>query len=137
MNMSSQVTIVGNITRDPDLKYTPNGAAVVKLGVAVNKRVKQNGEWVDGDPSFFDVTAWNTLAENIAETLAKGNRVVVTGRLEQRSWEQDGNKRYAVEIVADEVAPSLRWATAVVTRTEKGNGTSRPTADDGFGTEPF
>lgn len=139
--MSSNVTIVGNITRDPELKYTPSGQAVVKFGVAVNRRTKKDGEWVDADPSFFDVVAWQGLAENIAESLAKGNRVVVTGRLEQRSWEQDGNKRSAVEIVADEVAPSLRWATAQVTKVERNGTTAGPAparaANGDFGDEPF
>jgi single-strand DNA-binding protein len=137
--MSSNVTIIGNVTRDPELKYTPNGAAVVKFGVAVNRRTKKNGEWVDADPSFFDVVAWQELAENIAESITKGTRVIVAGRLEQRTWEQDGNKRYAVEVIADEVAPSLRWATASVTRTEKNNAAPARAAApaDNFGDEPF
>jgi single-strand DNA-binding protein len=138
--VSSNVTIIGNVTRDPELKYTPNGAAVVKFGVAVNRRTKKDGEWVDADPSFFDVVAWQELAENVAESISKGTRVIVAGRLEQRSWEQDGNKRYAVEVIADEVAPSLRWATASVKRTEKAAGgtsgrTSAPAPE--FGDEPF
>lgn len=133
--MSASVTIVGNITRDPELKYTPSGQAVVKFGVAVNRRTKKDGEWVDAEPSFFDVSAWQGLAENIAESLSKGTRVVVTGRLEQRSWEQDGQKRYAVEVVADEVAPSLRWATAAVARTERSN--AAPSATAPVTDEPF
>lgn len=115
----SSVTIVGGLTRDPELKYVGNGQANVKLGVAVNRRWQdKSGEWKE-ETSFFDVVCWRDLAENVAESLKKGTRVVVTGRLEQRSWEQDGNKRSAVEINADEVAPSLRWATARVEKTER------------------
>jgi single-strand DNA-binding protein len=138
--MSAQVTIVGNLTRDPELRYTPSGQANVKFGVAVNRRTKKDGEWVDADPSFFDVVCWRDLAENVSDSLSKGTRVVVTGRLEQRSWEQDGQKRYAVEIVADEVAPSLRWATAQVVKAERAGGGAQPAppapAGD-FGDEPF
>jgi single-strand DNA-binding protein len=119
------VTIAGNLTDDPELRYTPNGAAVANMSVAVNSRYKDEaGQWQDGDASFFRVNAWRGLAENIAESLWKGSRVIVTGRLKQRSWEaQDGSKRYAVEIDADEVGPSLRWATAQVER-NRGGGES-------------
>lgn len=118
----AQVTIAGNLTDDPELRYTPKGDAVAKLNVAVNRRYKDEaGNWKDGEASFFKVNAWRGLAENCAESLTKGSRVIVTGRLQQRSWEaQDGGKRYAVEIEADEVGPSLRWATAAVTRQTKG-----------------
>jgi single-strand DNA-binding protein len=114
MASENQVTIVGNLTRDPELRYTPNGAAVVKLGVAVSRRVRdESGQWKDADTSFFDVTAWRSLAENIAESLTQGSRVVVTGRLRTNSWETpEGDRRTKVEIEADEVGPSLRWATA-------------------------
>ena len=125
--MSSNITIVGNITRDPELRFTPSGQANTKFGVAVNRRwqIKQTNEWEE-QVSFFDVVCWRELAENVSESLTKGSRVIVTGRLEQRSWEQDGQKRYAVEIIADEVAPSLRWATAQVVKAERGENTSRP-----------
>src|SRR5438067_11134502 len=115
MAQDNQVTIVGNLTRDPELRYTPNGAALVKLGIAVSRRIKDDstGQWKDAETSFFDVTAWRSLAENIAETLTQGMRVVVVGRLRTNSWETaEGEKRSKVEIEADEVAPSLRWATA-------------------------
>lgn len=138
--MSATVTVIGNCTRDPELRFTPSGAAVAKFGVAVNKRVKQNGEWVDGDPSFFDVTCWNGLAENVSESVTKGTRLVIVGRLEQRNWDdkESGQKRYAVEIVADEVAPSLRWATASVSKVERSNGGgAAPSRGDSFGEEPF
>jgi single-strand DNA-binding protein len=117
------ITIAGNITRVPELTFLNNGQASVKLGVAVNRRWldKQTQEWEER-VSFFDVVAYGTLAENVANTLDKGNRVVVSGRLEQRSWEDDnGQKRSAVEINADEIAPSLRWATAVLQRNERKN----------------
>jgi single-strand DNA-binding protein len=152
----NSITIVGNITRDPELRYTPSGQANVRLGVAVNRRWQDrgSGEWQEAT-SFFDVIAWRELAENVNESLKRGTRVIVTGRLEQRSWEQDGNKRSVVEIIADEIAPSLRWATAKVEKTERrggadqggggggsGYGRSAPAADqpppyDDFGDEPF
>jgi len=119
-----QVTIVGNLTDDPELRYTPNGAAVAKFRVAVNRRYKdQSGEWKDGDTSYFTVNAWRTLAENVAESLTRGANVIVVGRLQQRSWEtQDGEKRTVIEIEADEVGPSLRWATAKVEKQGRSGG---------------
>ncbi|MEX2101904.1 MAG: single-stranded DNA-binding protein, partial [Actinomycetota bacterium] len=119
MAVENQLTIVGNLTDDPELRYTPNGAAVAKFRVAVSRRVKDDatGQWKDADTSFFSVNAWRSLGENAAESLTRGTRVVVTGRLLQRSWEtQEGDKRTVIEIEADEVAPSLRWATAKVER---------------------
>jgi single-strand DNA-binding protein len=126
MASENQVTIVGNLTRDPELRYTPNGAAVVKLGVAVSRRVKdESGQWKDADTSFFDVTAWRSMAENIAETLTQGTRVVVVGRLRTNSWETaEGERRSKIEIEADEVAPSLRWATAKLERQGRSAGAS-------------
>lgn len=120
MAFDNTVTLVGNITRDPELRFTPGGAAVSSFGLAWNRKNRDGEESV----SFFDVTCWNSLAENVAESLSKGNRVVVYGRLDQRSWEnQEGERRSKVEIVADEVAPSLVWATAEITRTEfRGGG---------------
>ena len=117
--MTSQITIVGNLTRDPEMRFTPSGMATVAFGVAVNRRWKQADEWKE-QTSFFDVVAWRDLADNIAESLTKGARVIVTGRLEQRTWEDnDGQRRSKVEIVADDIGPSLRWATAEVRRTER------------------
>jgi single-strand DNA-binding protein len=151
----NSITIVGNITRDPELRFTPSGQANARLGVAVNRRWqdRNSGEWQEAT-SFFDVICWRELAENVSESLKRGARVIVTGRLEQRTWEQDGNKRSVVEIIADEVAPSLRWATAKVEKTERrsggdqggggggsGHGRSAPAAEpppyDDFGDEPF
>jgi single-strand DNA-binding protein len=121
----SQTVIVGNLTDDPELRYTPNGAAVAKFRVAVNRRYKDSttGEWKDGDTSYFTVNAWRTLAENVAESLTRGANVIVVGRLQMRSWEtQDGDKRTVVEIEADEVGPSLRWATAKVEKQSRSAG---------------
>ncbi len=115
------VTVIGNVTRDPELRYTPSGQTVATFGLAVNRRWqnRQTQEWEE-QVSFFDIKAWAGLAENIAESIQRGTRVIVTGRLEQRSWENDnGEKRSKVEVVADEVAPSLRWATAQVQKIER------------------
>jgi single-strand DNA-binding protein len=132
--MSSNVTIVGNLTRDPELRYTPSGAAVTNFGVAVNRRWqnRENQQWEEST-SFFNVTCWRDLAQNVSESLEKGARVLVSGRLEQRSWQtQDGERRSVVEVVADEVGPSLRWATAEVKRNERREG-APVGAGDGFG----
>ena len=121
----STITIVGGLTRDPELRFTGNGRAVASFAVAVSYRYNQNGEWKE-ESSFFDVNAWGSLGENAAATLTKGMRVIVTGRLQQRRYEtKDGEKRSAIEIIADEIGPSLRWATATVEkvqRTEGGQG---------------
>jgi single-strand DNA-binding protein len=118
----STVTIVGNLTRDPELRFTGGGKGVASFGVAVNRRWQQNGEWQE-KVSFFNVTAWDTLGENIAACLTKGTRVIVTGRLEQREYEtKDGEKRNVVEIVADEIGPSMRWARAEVERIARDGG---------------
>src|SRR3954453_13739963 len=117
-------TLGGTLTRDPELRYTPAGAATCQFGVAVNRRWqnRQTSEWEEAT-SFFNVVAWREMAENPGESLTKGSRVVVTGRLEQRSWETpDGEKRSVVEIVADEIGPSLRWATAQVVKNERRGG---------------
>jgi len=125
------ITVVGNVTRDPELKFLNSGQAALRLAVAVSRRWqnRQTQEWEE-KTSFFDVSAYGPMAENAASTLAKGARVVVTGRMEQRSWEtESGEKRNAFEIVADEIAPSLRWATAVVTRTPRAEGGSSSYSD--------
>lgn len=124
---TNNVTLIGNLTRDPELRYTTGGRGVASFGLAVNRRYQQNGEWQE-QTSFFNVVCWGDLGENVAATLTKGARTIVTGRLEQRSYEtQDGEKRSVVEIVADEVGPSLRWATANIERTERSDG-----GDGGF-----
>ncbi len=160
----NSITIVGNVTRDPELRFTPNGQAQARLGVAVNRRWqnRSTGEWEE-KVSFFDVVCWQDMAENAASSLKKGARVIVTGRLEQRTYEtKEGDnpvKRSVVEIIADEVGPSLRWATAQVEKTQRreggpgggpggsggdgGGGYGRPVqnepapAYEDFGDEPF
>ena len=124
MASMNQVVIVGNLTDDPELRYTPNGAAVVKFRVAVNRRYQdQSGQWKDAETSYFTANAWRTLAENVAESLTKGSRVVVVGRLQTRSWEtQEGDKRTVTEIEADEIGPSLRWATAKIEKQSRQGG---------------
>jgi single-strand DNA-binding protein len=127
MAQDNQVVVVGNLTRDPELRYTPNGAALVKLGIAVSRRVKDDatGQWRDAETSFFNVTAWRSLAENVAESLTQGSRVVVVGRLRTNSWETpEGEKRSVVEIEAEEIGPSLKWATAKPEKQGRGPGQS-------------
>ena len=118
----STVTGTGTLTRDPELRFTAGGKGVASFGIAVNRRYQKNNEWVE-QTSFFNVTAWGTLGENAAASLTKGMRVIVTGRLDQRSYEtQQGEKRSVVEIVADEIGPSLRWATAQVEKVARSEG---------------
>ncbi len=126
MASENQVTVVGNLTDDPELRYTPNGAAVCKFRIAVNRRMPDgNGGWKDGETSFFSVNCWRALAENAAESLTRGSRVIVAGRLNYRAWEnQEGEKRSAIEIEADELGPSLKWATAKVERQSRSSATS-------------
>ena len=115
------ITLVGNITDDPELRFTPSGSAVANFTVAVNRRFKnQSGAWEDKLDGFFKCNCWRDMAENVAESLQKGMRVMVVGRLQQRSWDdQEGNKRSAFEIQVDEVGPSLRWATASVQKSQR------------------
>lgn len=128
MAFGNIVEVVGNATRDPELRFTSSGQAVASFGIAVNRKWqnKQTNEWEE-QVSFFDVTAWGTLGENIAESITKGTRVVVSGRLDQQSWEKEGQKHSKVVITADEVCPSLRWASCVIHKNERsenggGNG---------------
>jgi len=137
MSNGNSVTLVGNITRDPELRFTATGQATASFGLAVNRRWqnRQTGDWEEAT-SFFNVVAWRELAENITESLSKGSRVIVTGRLEQRSWEtQDGEKRSVTEVVADEVGPSLRWATVTVMKNDRrpGEGSAPARAGRGSG----
>ena len=122
MASENSVTLVGNLTKDPELRYTPSGAGVANFGLAVNRRYQQNGEWQE-QVSFFNIVAWSELGENAAASLSKGMRVIVTGRLEQRSYEtKEGEKRSVTEIRADELGPSLRWAQAQVERISRDSG---------------
>ena len=118
----SSVTLIGNLTRDPELRFTNAGRGVATFGIAVGRRYQQNGEWKE-DTSYFNIVAWGELAENASATLTKGSRVIVTGRLEQREYTtREGEKRTTIEVIADELGPSLRWATAQVERTPRKDG---------------
>jgi len=124
MAFGNNVQVVGNVTRDPELRYTPSGASVTNFSIAYNRRYERNGQQVE-EVSFFDVVCWGTLADNVAASISKGIRVIVEGRLDQRSWETpQGEKRSKIEITADEVSPSLRWASVEVQRNPR---------DDNFG----
>lgn len=138
------ITMIGNLTADPELRFTPNGAAVAKFTVASTPRilVKETNEWKDGDSLFLPCQVWRQAAENVAETLTKGMRVIVVGRLKQRSYEtKEGEKRTVYEMEVDEVAPSLRNATAKVTKSAKTSSPSTSVASsaetDSTGEEPF
>ena len=134
--MTTTITLIGNLTREPEIRYTREGQATTTLGVAVNRRWQDRStkQWEES-VSFFDVVCWRELAENAALSLVKGMRVVVTGRLEHRSWEtEEGDHRSKVEVVADDLGPSLRFATAEVQRTERRGAegdqpTEEPTID--------
>lgn len=117
------ITICGNLVQDPELRFTASGAAVASFTVASTPRSfdKDKGEYVDGEALFLRCSAWKQHAENVAESLRRGHRVVVHGRLKQRSFEKDGQKRTVIELDVDEIGPALKYATAVVTKTSGGN----------------
>ncbi|GAB2678581.1 single-stranded DNA-binding protein [Thalassiella azotivora] len=119
------ITIVGNLTADPELRFTPSGAAVANFTVASTPRTfdRQTNEWKDGEALFMRCSVWRDAAENVAESLTRGSRVIVQGRLKQRSFEtKEGEKRTVVELDVDEIGPSLRYATAKVNKTSRGGG---------------
>jgi single-strand DNA-binding protein len=138
----TQITLVGNLTDDPELRFTPNGHAVAKFRIASTPRTFRDGQWHDGEPLFLPCTLWRDPAEHAAESLQRGARVIVTGRLRQRSYEtREGEKRTVMELEVDEIGPSLRYATAKVTkmtRSSGGSSTGRTTtgapADDPWAT---
>jgi single-strand DNA-binding protein len=136
MSEVERVTLVGNLTADPELRFTPSGLQVANLRLAVTPRTRQqDGTWTQGETSFHTVTVWRDQASNAVDSLAKGARVLVVGRPKQRSWtDQDGTEHHVTEVDAEEVGPSLRWATAKVTRT---NGTSRKAASQFTEEPPF
>jgi single-strand DNA-binding protein len=153
MANNNTITIVGNVTREPELRFTANGRSQLTIGLAVNRRYPDRArpnEWVE-ETSFFNVVCWGDLAENVSASVQKGSRVIVNGRLRQRSWETENQeKRSVVEVIAEEVGPSLRWATAQISRTERkgpgdGPGPRREAGVpapagggyDDFGEEPF
>jgi single-strand DNA-binding protein len=132
---SNSITLVGNLTRDPELRYTAGGRALASFGIAVNRRYQVNGEWQE-QVSYFNVTAWGDLGENAAASLSKGSRAIVFGRLEQRDYEnREGEKRSVVEVVAEEVGASLRWAQAQIERTQRSEG-GAPRGPSGGGASP-
>jgi single-strand DNA-binding protein len=119
------ITVVGNLTADPELRFTPSGAAVANFTVASTPRIydRQSGEWRDGEALFLRCNIWREAAENVAESLTRGARVIVTGRLKQRSFEtREGEKRTVVEVEVDEIGPSLRYATAKVNKASRSGG---------------
>ncbi|GAB2827088.1 single-stranded DNA-binding protein [Lentzea nigeriaca] len=119
------ITVVGNLTADPELRFTQSGAAVASFTVASTPRTfdRQSGEWKDGEALFLRCNVWRQVAENVAESLTRGSRVLVTGRLRQRSFEtKEGEKRTVVELEVDEIGPSLRYATAKVNKVSRGDG---------------
>jgi len=134
--MSNNVTLIGNLVEDPELRFTPSGIAMARIRLAVNRRYQRDGEWQE-DTSFFGGTVWREQAEQVAESLQKGMRIIVSGSLEQRSWETpEGEKRSVVEIRIDELGPSLRWATATVNRTQRTDDWSGGNRQGGGGNSP-
>lgn len=141
------ITVVGSIT-EPELRFSQSGKAIATFSLAQNSRVKDGENWVDGEPTWFRVSVFGPIAENIVESLEKGARVIVQGGMKTNAWEKDGEKRTSLEIIADAVGPDLRWATAAVTRSGGGAGggtqssapRSRPQASapaaDPWATEP-
>jgi single-strand DNA-binding protein len=134
MANNNTITLTGNLTREPELRFTNAGQAQARMGIAINRswQNRQTGQWEERT-SFFNVVAWGELAENVAHSLPKGCRVVITGRLEQREYQpEEGEKRSVIEVIADEIGPSLRWATATVEKNERkgagefGDGGGRP-----------
>jgi single-strand DNA-binding protein len=139
MAVDNNITIVGNLTADPKLRYTNGGAAVADVRVAVNRRWQKDNEWIE-ETSYFDITAWSTMAENVAESLSSGNRVIVSGRLEEQRWEDKETQepRRKVVIIADDIAPSLRWATADIERQSgKAGGAPKKKAAPQLDDAPF
>jgi single-strand DNA-binding protein len=130
------ITVIGNLTDDPELRFTPSGAAVAKFRVASTPRFmdRQTNEWKDGEPLFLACTVWRQAAENVAESLQRGARVIVSGRLKQRSYEtREGEKRTVIELEVDEVGPSLRYATAKVQKMQRSGGNGGFGSDGGSG----
>ncbi|WP_436528609.1 single-stranded DNA-binding protein [Actinoplanes sp. HUAS TT8] len=131
------ITVVGNLAADPELRFTPSGAAVANFRIASTPRLldRQSGEWRDGDPLFLACSIWRDAAEHVAESLSRGTRVIVQGRLKQRSYEtKEGEKRTVVELEVDEIGPSLRYATATIQKATRTGGTTgakpgNPSAD--------
>ena len=144
-----QITVVGNVTGDPELRFTPSGAAVANFTVAHTPRRKQGDQWVDGETTFLRCSVWREAAENVSESIQRGTRVIASGRLTSRSYEtKEGEKRTVMELEVDEIGPSLRYATAKVNKTQRSSGAQGggwgggqpsggdPWATGGAGSEP-
>ena len=120
--MDNTVTLSGNLTKDPELRYTTSGRGVASAGMAVNRRYQVNGEWQE-EVSFFNLVAWSEIGEHLAASTHKGDRILVTGRLTQRSYEdREGNSRSVTEVVVEDAGPSLKWAECTVERVERDSG---------------
>ncbi|WIC89127.1 SSB protein [Arthrobacter phage Ottawa] len=128
------ITVIGNLTSDPELRFTPGGDAVANFSIASTPRTfdRQSNEWKDGETLFLRCSVWREAAENVAQTLTKGTRVIASGFLKQRSYDKDGEKRTVIELEVQEIGPSLRYASAVVTRTQQG-GNGNGQQGGGFG----
>jgi single-strand DNA-binding protein len=120
----TRITVIGNLTRDPELRFIEKGDAVCRFAIASTPRFRDSGsgEWKDGDPLFLECTAWRALAENVAESLTRGARVIASGQLKQREYEKDGNKVRVTELTVEEIGASMRYATLVVTKKKSGGG---------------
>ncbi|VXB24126.1 single-stranded DNA-binding protein [Citricoccus sp. K5] len=129
------ITVVGNLTSDPELRFTPSGAAVANFTIASTPRTfdKQSNEWKDGETLFLRASIWREAAEQVAESLTKGTRVIAQGALKMRAYEKDGQKRTSTELDVHEIGPSLKYATAKVTKSNRSNGTN---SNSGFNTAP-
>ena len=111
--MTAQVTLIGNLVRDPELRFTAGGDAVANFTIAINERIKQDNEWVDGEPSYYDITAWRKLGEQVAEHLTKGSRTIVVGKMKIEKYEsKDGTQRSKVVVTADEIGIGIRFMQA-------------------------
>ena len=130
MANDTTITVVGNLVNDPELRFTPSGSAVANFSIASTPKQfdKGSGEFKDGETLFLRCSIWREAAENVAESLQKGMRIVAQGRLKSRSYDKDGEKRTVIELEVEEIGPSLRWASAKVTRTQRGNGNTQQSA---------
>lgn len=143
MSNDNQITVIGNLTRDPELRYTTAGVAVVSFSIAQSERRKKDDKWEDGPISFFNCSAWRELGENIAASFAKGQRVMVTGRMQMRDWEdKEGNKRSSWELEVHDAGTSVRWGTTIYEKAERsqsnssGGGGGRSQSQQGY-TDPI
>ena len=137
--MDVTTTIIGNLTSDPELRFIPSGAAVANFTIAHTPRTldKATNEWKDGETLFMRCALWREAAENLAESLTKGSRVIATGRLKQRSFEKDGQSRSVIEMDVEEIGPSLKYATAAVTKKPMGGGNGRQKVSAGVADDPW